>query len=170
MFLSQNLQKDCRKRVSSLVLKKDINTLCRKNVTSSWTGHANVDLVFTNTGSETIHNWILLSVRLTQLTIYGNASIAEMDGAGTYTIVNSTWNQDIVAGQSVTVGFTFSDEEEISTMPEWYLLNTREAVVDPSDYSLTYQEQSSWDGGFTGALILQTIGTTQRLEGHIQRK
>lgn len=28
----------------------------QENITSSWTGHANIDFVFTNTGSETIHN------------------------------------------------------------------------------------------------------------------
>lgn len=127
----------------------------QENITSSWTGHANVDLVFTNTGSETIHNWYFTFSTPYTIDNIWNAAIAEMDGAGIYTIVNSTWNQDIASGQSVTVGITFSDADGISAMPEWYLLNTREAVVDPSEYSLSYQEQSSWNGGFTGALILQ---------------
>ena len=46
-------------------------------------------------------------------------------------------------------------EENLTVMPSWYLLNTTTKSVDAADYTITYQEQSSWDSGFTGALLLQ---------------
>jgi len=127
------------------------------SVTSSWKNHANVDFTFTNTGDRVIHNWYFTFNLLYNIDNIWNARIIERDETGTYTICNSTWNQDIPVGSSVTVGMTLSSEteENLTVMPSWYLLNTTTKSVDAADYTITYQEQSSWDSGFTGALLLQ---------------
>ena len=126
------------------------------NITSSWNNHESIDLVLTNTGNETIHNWYLTFNSPYSIENIWNGSIYETDGNGTYTITSNGWNQDIHTGESVTVGITFSSdtETELSVDPEWYLLNTQATVVDTSLYTIEYTEYSSWETGFTGQLTL----------------
>jgi len=127
------------------------------NITSSWINHESIDLVLTNNGSETIHNWYLTFNTPYVIDNIWNGAIYETDGNGTYTITSNGWNQDIHPGESVTVGATFSSatETEVSIDPQWYLLNTQATVVDESLYTLDYTEYSSWESGFTGQLTLQ---------------
>lgn len=126
------------------------------NITSGWINHESIDLVLTNTGSDTIHNWYLTFNTPYSIDNIWNGTIYETDGNGTYTITSNGWNQDIHTGESVTVGITFSSdtETELSIDPEWYLLNTQETVVDASQYTLEYTEYSAWESGFTGQLTL----------------
>ena len=126
------------------------------NITSSWINHESIDLVLTNTGSETIHNWYLTFNTPYSIENIWNGAVYETDGNGTYTITSNGWNQDIHTGETVTVGITFySDTEiELSSDPEWFLLNTQATVVDSSQYTLEYLEYSAWETGFTGQLTL----------------
>ena len=126
------------------------------NITSSWINHESIDLVLTNTGSETIHNWYLTFYTPYSIENIWNGAVYETDGNGTYTITSNGWNQDIHTGETVTVGITFySDTEiELSSDPEWFLLNTQATVVDSSQYTLEYLEYSAWETGFTGQLTL----------------
>lgn len=80
-----------------------------------------------------------------------------MDGNGLYTIKNNGYNQDVLPGNSISIGVTLSSNaEEVTFNPEWYLLNTKEIVIDDALYSLEYSEYSAWDNGFTGVINLQT--------------
>ncbi len=126
------------------------------NITSSWINHESIDLVLTNNGNETIHNWYITFNTPYNIDNIWNGSLYETDGNGTYTITSNGWNQDIHSGESVTVGITFSSvtEEDLSVDPEWYLLNTRATLVDASQYTLEYAEYSAWETGFTGQLTL----------------
>ena len=137
-------------------VQSDLNYEITTNITSSWINHESIDLVLTNTGSETIHNWYLTFNTPYSIDNIWNGTIYETDGNGTYTITSNGWNQDIHTGESVTVGITFSSdtEEELSVDPEWYLLNTQATVVDASQYTLEYTEYSAWETGFTGQLTL----------------
>ncbi len=83
------------------------------NVTSSWINHESIDLVLTNTGTETIHNWYLTFNTPYNIDNIWNGALFETDGNGTYTITSNGWNQDIHTGESVTVGNTFSSDTEI---------------------------------------------------------
>lgn len=126
------------------------------NITSSWINHESIDLILTNNGSETIHNWYLTFNTPYVIDNIWNGAIYETDGNGTYTITSNGWNQDIHTGESVTVGITFSSdtETELSVDPTWCLLNTQATIVDASQYSLEYIEYSAWEIGFTGQLTL----------------
>ena len=77
-------------------------------------------------------------------------------GYGVYTIKNVGWNQDIHPGDTLSFGMTVSslDGAPIGKLPSYYLLNTKKTLVDPSCYSVSYQEYSNWGTGFNGALIL----------------
>ena len=147
-------------------VQSDLNYEITTNITSSWSNHESIDLVLTNTGSDTIHNWYLTFNTPYNIENIWNSNINETDGNGTYTITSNGWNQDIHTGESVTVGITFSSdtETELSINPEWYLLNTQATVVDASLYTLDYTEYSSWESGFTGQLTLTPQGDCQHWE------
>lgn len=137
-------------------VQSDLNYEITANITSSWINHKSIDLVLTNTGNETIHNWYLTFNIPYNIDNIWNGTIYETDGNGTYTITSNGWNQDIHVGESVTVGITFSSdtETELSVDPTWYLLNTQATIVDASQYTLAYTEYSAWETGFTGQLTL----------------
>ena len=137
-------------------VQSDLEYEITTNVTSSWINHTSIDIVVSNTGSATIHNWYLTFNTPYVIDNIWNGALYETDGNGTYTITSNGWNQDIHPGESVTIGATFSsaEEEELSIAPEWYLLNTEATVVDSSQYTLEYTEYSAWETGFTGQLTL----------------
>ncbi|NLT11366.1 MAG: hypothetical protein GXY06_03015, partial [Clostridiaceae bacterium] len=124
-------------------------------VTSSWDAQANIDLIFTNCGEETIHNWCFIFDLPYEIENIWNGSIIEHRD-GVYSVTNVGWNQDIPVGGSVTVGFTAAstDGTDVTVMPTFFLLNTEKIEVDADAASLTYQEYSAWGSGFTGALSL----------------
>ena len=127
-----------------------------ENVTSGWSGHSNVEYTFTNIGDKTIHNWFFTFNVDASIDNIWNAAIYETDGSGTYTITSNGWNQDILPGNSVTIGMSLSsDIEEINSTPSWDLLNTSATTVDAEDYTVSYTEYSSWESGFTGQITLE---------------
>ena len=123
--------------------------------TSQWPGHSNLEIVFTNTGSETIHDWYFTFDFGYTIENPYNCYILEHED-NLYTISNNDWNQDILPGQSVTVGFTASSSDggSIDTMPSFYLLNTTTVTLSEDDLSYSFDEYSDWTSGFSGALIL----------------
>lgn len=113
-------------------------------ITSTWNHHANLEVTFTNTGDEIIHNWFYtFDVPYTIENIW-NASVVDQDGNGVYTFKNMGWNQDIQPGGSTTIGMTVASSQEsiVSTFATFFMLNTEAAIVDPSRYSLAYHEYS----------------------------
>ena len=131
--------------------------------TSRWSGHANLEITFTNTGNETIHDWYFTFDFNYIIENPYNCYILEHKN-DLYTIGNNDWNQDIRPGQSVTVGFTAasSDGSDITEMPSFYLLNTKTISVSSSDLSFSFQEYSNWTTGFSGALII-TNNSSKRI-------
>lgn len=130
---------------------------------SSWDTHANIEYVLTNTGDEIIHNWYLTLDLPYQIEGIWNAYVFETNGPDqegkiTYTIKNAEWNQDLQPGASVSFGMTVASLNgqpvEIKNISTFYLLNTCEKLIDPSSYTLTYQEYSNWGTGYNGGLFL----------------
>lgn len=122
---------------------------------SSWTGHANIEITFTNTGNSTIHDWYFTFDYSYTIENPFNCYIVEHQD-NLYTIGNNNWNQDIAPGQSVTVGFTAasSDGSAITDTPTFYLLNTKTITLSSSDLSYRFEQYSDWGAGYNGALIL----------------
>ena len=125
------------------------------STTSVWTGHSNLEFTFTNTGTDTIHNWYFTFDFEYNIENPYNCYTVEHTG-DLYTIGNNDWNQDILPGESVTVGFTVSSDDgrDITNMPTFYLLNTKTINIPSSDLSYSFEEYSDWTAGFSGALIL----------------
>jgi len=128
----------------------------QENITASWDGHANIEIVFTNNGSETIDDWYYTFDFDYEIENPYNCYIVEHEG-NLYTVGNNDWNQDIKPGESVTIGFTAAstDGSQVEIMPSFYLLNTKTAEFPVESVSLEYTEYSDWTDGFSGAVLLK---------------
>ena len=120
-----------------------------------WTGHSNIEITFTNTGDETIHDWYFTFDYNYEIENPYNCYVLEHED-NLYTIGNNDWNQDILPGESVSIGFTAASEDgsEISEEPTFYLLNTKTVEILSSDLAWSFEQYSDWTTGFSGALIL----------------
>ena len=125
------------------------------NALAQWPGHSNIEITFTNTGDETIHDWYFTFDFDYEIENPYNCYIVEHDG-NLYTIGNNDWNQDILPGQTVTIGFTASSDDgsDIEEEPSFFLLNTKTISLQDSDLSWSFEQYSDWTTGFSGALIL----------------
>ncbi|MCR5614795.1 MAG: cellulose binding domain-containing protein [Saccharofermentans sp.] len=127
----------------------------QENVISEWPGHANIEIVFTNTGDTPIYNWNYSFDYPYNIENPYCCSIVEHEG-DLYTITNAGWNKDINPGESVTIGFTASstDGSDIEIMPSFYLLNNEQTMMSEGAVTVEYQEYSDWTTGSSGVLIL----------------
>lgn len=122
---------------------------------SKWFGHAIIEISFTNTGKETIHDWYFTFDFDYVVENPNNCNIVEHKD-NLYTIANNNWNQDIGPGKTVKIGFTAasSDGSSITKNPSFYLLNSKTVSLTEKELSYKYEEYSDWGSGFNGALIL----------------
>lgn len=123
---------------------------------SQWYGHSNMEIKFTNTGNKTIHDWYFTFDFAYDIENPYNCNIIEHKD-DLYTIGNCDWNQDILPGKTVTVGFTAASSvgNSIDNMPSFYLLNTKTVTLANTDLLYQYEEYSDWTSGYNGALILR---------------
>lgn len=126
-----------------------------ENVITTWPGHANIEIVFTNTGDEPIFNWNYSFEFIYNIESPYNCTVLEHEG-DLYTVGNSSWNKDIYPGESVTIGFTASsnDGSDIEYMPSFYLLNNAKTTLPEGALSVEYVEYSDWTSGSSGAIVL----------------
>ena len=126
-----------------------------ENVITTWPGHANIEIVFTNTGDAPICNWNYTFDFIYNIENPYNCTVLEHEG-DLYTVGNSGWNKDINPGESVTIGFTASsnDGSDIEYMPSFYLLNNANNILPEGSVTVDYVEYSDWTSGSSGALIL----------------
>ena len=127
----------------------------QENLITEWPGHANIEIVFTNTGDEPIFNWNYSFEFIYNIESPYNCTVLEHEG-DLYTVGNSSWNKDIYPGESVTVGFTASsnDGSDIEYMPSFYLLNNAKTILPEGSLSVEYVEYSDWTSGSSGAIVL----------------
>ena len=120
-----------------------------------WTGHSNIEITFTNTGDETIHDWYFTFDYNYSIENPYNCCVLEHED-NLYTIGNNDWNQDILPGESVSIGFTAASDDgsDIEEEPSFFLLNTKTISLLDSDLSWSFEQYSDWTTGFSGALIL----------------
>ena len=125
------------------------------NILDQWAGHSNIEITFTNTGDETIHDWYFTFDYNYEIENPYNCYVLEHED-NLYTMGNNDWNQDILPGESVSIGFTAASDDcsDISDEPTFYLLNTKTVEISSSDLACSFEQYSDWTTGFSGALIL----------------
>ncbi|OQA21327.1 MAG: Cellulose binding domain protein [Firmicutes bacterium ADurb.Bin354] len=121
-------------------------------VVSHWEGACNVSVSLTNKSDETIHNWNLSFLSEDEIINPYNARITSEGSDGNkWTFKNLEYNQDIRSGESIQFGFQINYGERID-IPFSYSIDSSEKKVSDSDYEISDQIISSWDGGAVGEL------------------
>jgi hypothetical protein len=90
-------------------------------VTNQWNSGFNGDITIRNTGATSLRNWTLQFALPGQISSIWNASIASHTGTQ-YVVESASWNREIAAGQSITVGFTASIVGGVTTPTGFVLL------------------------------------------------
>ena len=134
---------------------EDYEYVAEVSSTAQWPGHANIEITFNNTGDKTIHDWRFTFDYNYNIENPYNCNILEYED-NLYTIGNNDWNQDILPGESITIGFTAVSDDvgEIEEEPSFFLLNTKTISLPSSDLIWSFEQYSDWTTGFSGALIL----------------
>lgn len=124
-------------------------------IQAEWQNHYKAEITITNTGKETIKNWLIEYDSEDSYEQIWNASI-QSNEAGTYVIKNAGYNQDIFPGQSVSFGVIGSYEEE-PDIPDYYERLGALNEVKKDNYSIIPYVQSKWDTGCILELQIQNI-------------
>ena len=80
------------------------------SITNEWDGAQTVELTVSNTGTDSILNWALKYDTEGEISNLWNADLYEQNG-DEYIIKNVGWNFEIAPNQSVTYGYTLSDND-----------------------------------------------------------
>lgn len=126
-------------------------------IESKWEGHFNGKMKICNTGERVIDDWNLQFLADFSIENIYNAEIIEHEG-NHYFIKNAVWNQDIRPHGEISFGFTASYSEKI-TEPSGYKMVNYLNDLQQDSYEITYQEESDWGNGFTGAIMIKNTGT-----------
>ncbi len=127
-------------------------------VQSHWDGHCNVKIEIENHSKEKMNNWNLTFFTEDMINNPYNAIlVADGNEEGRITLKNAGYNQDIIAGGSVSFGFEVLYGERFDR-PEAFYLGDEESVVSRDLYTFTNTITSEWDDGCTGALTIQNLG------------
>ena len=116
-----------------------------------WNGGYNVSVKVNNTSDEVIHNWYLAYNENYDIVNIWNAEVHEnIDGLSIFK--NVGWNQDILPGSFVELGFT--GKGEFCGFPTKYEIKTNNIEVDIENYSIDYVVNSDWGSGFTANVVI----------------
>lgn len=119
------------------------------NVTNSWADTEAVTVNITNTGDETIENWMLYFEPNGEITSIWNAQEATSASGYTY-YKNAGYNSSIASGASTSFSYLVDNCTDI---PEDFIMCQKIAERE-SGYSVSVMVDQSWDGGFNGTIIL----------------
>ena len=126
-------------------------------IQGEWQNHYKAEITLTNTGAETIKNWMIQYDSEDSYDQIWNASILSSED-GTYMIKNAGYNQDILPGQSVSFGVIGSYEGQ-PDIPDYYGRLGLLKEVKEDNYSVISYVQNKWDTGCILELQIQNTST-----------
>lgn len=80
------------------------------NIVNEWEGNQNIEIKFTNTGSEPIYNWALKYNACGEISGLWNGVIYKSENEN-YIIKNYGYNSEIKPDESITFGYTLSGKD-----------------------------------------------------------
>ncbi|MDE6726998.1 MAG: cellulose binding domain-containing protein, partial [Oscillospiraceae bacterium] len=120
------------------------------SVLNEWNNGQSVEVKVTNTGDDSILNWALKCDVEGEMYDLWNASVyANQDED--YIIKNNGWNYEIAPGQTITFGYTLTDNE-FEAPDNFVLCSKRVEMTDGYETAINIIEQ--WDTGFNGELVI----------------
>ena len=123
------------------------------NIVNEWEGNQNIEIKFTNTGSEPIYNWALKYNACGEISGLWNATAYSQNGTN-YIIKNAGYNYEILPEASVTFGYTLTGSN--LTAPSSFE-NCTERVEIKDKYNAELVITDKWENGFTGYIDIQNI-------------
>lgn len=123
-------------------------------VTNSWGNTEVVSVTLTNTGDETIENWMLYFAPNGDIQYVNNAvQITDSDNSVTY-FKNAGYNADISVGDSVTFSYAVNNCSAVPT--DYEFVQSRESV-STSDYSVSLNVNETWGTNFNGEIVITNL-------------
>ena len=120
------------------------------NIGSDWGTGVNGELVFTNTQTTPINDWIVEFDYDGEISSIWYGEIVSHEGSH-YVIKNLGWNKEIPAGGTITVGFTANYEGDAPTPANYKFLNPEKKDTEVT-YDVALDVKNTWDGNFTGEI------------------
>lgn len=127
-------------------------------IVSKWSTGYNAEITLTNTGDETIHNWMLEFQTGDKITSLWNGTIHYQEG-DIYRIKNAGWNQEIKAGEAVTFGFTAEYTEDVHE-PQNYRILSFQRVVESNQYEIAAVITNAWETGYIMQVSIENLSDT----------
>lgn len=127
------------------------------SLVSQWTGGYQACISITNISQETIHNWYLISDITPNFSDIWNAELFVSTENGCI-IKNADYNQDILAGETVSFGYCV--KEEFKGYPTTYELRSGMKKENSEDYDFTYHIDKEWEDGFSGTITITNQSET----------
>ena len=128
-------------------------------VVNEWDNGQSVEVKITNTSEESILNWALKYNSDGIINGIWNAKILENQGDD-YIIKNNDWNYEIAPNQSVTFGYTLTDD---FSAPDLFELHSNR--VDVKDgYTASINVTESWENGINGEIVITNTSSDNALE------
>lgn len=123
------------------------------SVLNEWDNGQSVEIKVTNTGNESILNWALKCDVDGEISDLWNASVYNNQGEN-YIIKNNGWNYEIAPSQTITFGYTLTDDE-FEAPDNFEICSKRVEITDGYETALNIIEQ--WGTGFNAELVITNI-------------
>lgn len=147
----------------------NLSAFASSNLTSSVFSYENYDITYSftnhwsdkyqgsifvkNTGEEIIHDWCLAFVSDTSIEQIWNGVIENYDNI--VLIHNKTYNQDILPGETVEVGFIETSEEAV--VPDKFELISEPSESPSENYSTEFKVLQDWGTGYNATLTITNL-------------
>jgi len=121
--------------------------------TNHWSDKYQGSIFVKNTSEETIHDWCLAFVSDTSYEQIWNGVIENYDNI--VLIHNKTYNQDILPGETVEVGFIETSEEAVA--PDRFELISEPSKSPSENYSTEFKVEQDWATGYNASLTITNL-------------
>ncbi len=141
--------------VADLFLWESNDFTVQHKIVDKWNDGYQCELTISNIGENTIEDWNIMFQSDNIIERIWNADIIS-DEDGVYIIDNARWNADIPAGESVTLGYVASFEDEIIIPESFGISGTEKELVDTS-YEVVYEVMSMCEDGYIGEVTIHNL-------------
>lgn len=151
--ISQQVISEKQPETDAGLSEQSFETQCA--VLNVWNTGYNAEITLTNTGTKTIHNWMLEFQTDDKITDLWNGSIHYQE-ANIYRIKNAGWNQDIKPGCFITIGYTAQCGEEIKEPQEYRILSFQEQAQE-NLYEINAVITDAWETGYIMQVSVENL-------------
>lgn len=127
------------------------------SIKGSWDGNQNIEVVLTNTGSESLLNWALKYDAHGEIVGLWNGTVYDSDSTK-YIVKNAGYNYEILPEQTVTFGYTLTGDD--LEFPDAIELCSQRTERTSDGYNVTMNVTNDWDTGFSGTITVENLGDT----------